>query len=266
VGLRGLLRRLGLLGAARWARAQARVARAWPRNRRHRRAGAPDGLPLPPGRLILQVAGTPDVEWYLQGGALAAESIREALARHGRSLEELGAVLDFGCGCGRVVRHWAGLPAVAVHGCDVNPGLVAWCRRRLPFATFRLSGMSPPLPYADGAYGLVYALSVFTHLPAEAQQPWIRELRRVLRPGGYLLLSVHGRRYLPELAPHERQRFERGELVVRHGEAAGSNLCGAYHPEAYVRRVLAEGLSVLEVMGEGARGNPHQDLVVLQKA
>jgi len=263
--LRGLLRRLGLLGVARRARAQVRAARAWPRNRRQRREGAPDGLPLPPGRLILQVAGTPDVEWYLHGGALAAASIREALARHGQGLDGVRSILDFGCGCGRVIRHWAG-SAAAIQGCDVNPALVAWCRRRLPFAVFQVSGAMPPLPYADEAFDLAYALSVFTHLPAASQRPWARELRRVLRPGGYLLLTVHGRRYLADLAPDERERFEHGDLVVRHAEAAGSNLCGAYHPEAYVRAVLAEGFTVLEVAPEGARGNPHQDLVLLQRA
>jgi SAM-dependent methyltransferase len=259
---RRLLRGLGLLGLARWARDQARVLRAWPENRRHRRAGAPDGLPIPPARLILEVAGTPDVGWYLLGGRLAAQSIRDVL---GGELGDRRSILDFGCGCGRVIRQWAALPA-RIHGCDVNARLVAWCQRRLPFASFQVSGMAPPLPYADEAFDLVYALSVFTHLPAEAQQPWAQELRRILRPGGYLLLTTHGRRYLAELAPEERARFERGELVVRRQEAAGSNLCGAYHPEAYLRATLAQGFAVRELIPEGARGNPHQDLVLLQRA
>src|SRR5206468_7095832 len=63
---------------------------------------AADGLPVPPRRLIVRVAGTASTEWFLEGGRLGAETIREVLARQGRPVEELGAMLDFGCGCGRV--------------------------------------------------------------------------------------------------------------------------------------------------------------------
>lgn len=166
--------------------------------------------------------------------------------------------------CGRVLRYWASVPG-EVHGCDYNARLVDWCRQALPFARLQVNGLTPPLPYADTTFDLVYALSVFTHLSADLQLPWVRELRRIIRPGGYLLLSLHGRRYLPDLTPEERDRFEHGDLVVREGEAAGTNRCGAYHPERYVRERLADGFVLLEHQPEGARGNPHQDLVLLRR-
>ena len=99
----------------------------------------PDGLPLPPGRLRTLVAGTDDVEWFLQGGLLAASSMRAILARSGVTIERLGAILDFGCGAGRVLRHWKSLDGPALHGTDYNPELVAWCAANLPFATFRVN-------------------------------------------------------------------------------------------------------------------------------
>src|SRR3954467_14702287 len=66
-----------------------------------------DGLPVAPPHLIVRVAGTPDVAWFLGSGRLAAESIGEALERAGTGIEAMTSILDFGCGCGRGVRHWA---------------------------------------------------------------------------------------------------------------------------------------------------------------
>lgn len=223
-----------------------------------------DGLPLPPPTLIYQVAGTPRVEWYQEGGALAAGSIREAMERNGARLEELGAILDFGCGCGRVIRHWKDLPA-RVHGCDIDPRLVRWCRRHLPFASFAVNGARPPLPYGDAAFDLVYVLSVFTHLPEPAQRPWIDELRRVTRPGGHVLLTVHGEHYRYRLDEEEKRRFDAGELVVQGADSPGLTQCGAFHPPAYVRHVLADGFELVEHVAEGAAGNPSQDIVLLRR-
>lgn len=185
--VRGLARRLlGALGMAVFARGlQARWrAREWREaNAPRRRAGAPDGLSIPPDFLMYLVAGTGDAGWFLESGPRAAESIRSALAEVGVDLGAVGSLLDFGCGCGRVVRHWARLP-VAVHGCDLNPRLVGWCRDHLPFGTFAVNRLQPPLGCADGSFGLVYALSVFTHMGEPDQRAWMAELHRVLRPGG----------------------------------------------------------------------------------
>ncbi len=111
----------------------------------------------------------------------------------------------------------------------------------------------------------MYALSVFTHLTDELQLAWRDELRRVLRPGGRLILTTHGRSYLPRLDTDERTRFERGELVVRWSDLPGTNLCSAYHPEPYLRDTFADGFAFVELEPEGARGNPTQDLVLLRR-
>jgi SAM-dependent methyltransferase len=259
---RGLLHRLGLLDAAYRARDAWRSMAYLGRPAQP----GPDGLPLPTPDLIALVAGTPDASWFLSAGERAAGSIRSVLADHGVDIGSVRAMLDFGCGCGRVVRHWKGLPArVMIEGCDVNRRLARWCRRNLPFARFFVNRPRPPLPCAEGSFDVAYALSVFTHLPEDLQRSWRDELRRVIAPGGHLVFSVHGERYRAELSPAERARFDAGELVVRGGESVGRNACAAYHPREYVRSVLAEGFDLLEHRAEGALGNPHQDLVVLRK-
>ena len=224
------------------------------------RVRAVDGPPLPPPRLMVRVAGTANGDWFLRSGRAAFDAIAGAVP-----LDEVECVLDFGCGCGRVLRYWHGHHG-PVHGADRDGPAVEWCRRNLPFAQLARNNLAPPLPYADATFDLVYALSVFTHLTDDLQTAWRDELLRILRPGGRVLLTTHGRSYLSRLEPDERGRFEQGELVVRWSDLPGSNLCSAYHPERYLRETLARGFDLETIEPEGARGNPTQDLVVLRRA
>jgi SAM-dependent methyltransferase len=53
--------------------------------------------------------------------------------------------------------------------------------------------LNPPLPFAeDNSFDLVYAFSVFTHIPAEHQEAWLLEMKRILKPGGFLVCTVAG--------------------------------------------------------------------------
>jgi SAM-dependent methyltransferase len=226
---------------------------------RPRRYPRVEGPPLPPRRLMVRVAGSADADWFLRSGRAAFD----AIAAH-VPLEGVSSVLDFGCGCGRVTRYWADFEG-AVCGSDLDRDAVEWCRDNLAFAAFVDNALAPPLVFDNESFDLVYALSVFTHLTEELQLSWRDELRRVLRPGGRLLLTTHGRSYLPRLDEAERERFERGELVVRWSGIPGTNLCSAYHPERYLRETFAAGFTFLELEPEGARGNPTQDLVLLQR-
>ena len=148
----------------------------------------------------------------------------------------------------------------------MNDDAVEWCRRNLSFATFESNGLAPPLAFETARFDLVYALSVFTHLPEEIQLLWMLELERVLRPGALLLVSTHGERYVPRLSSDERARFAAGAVVVRWEEVAGTNLCTAFHPPEYVRDRLAARFELLDFVAEGAKGNPHQDLFVFRRA
>jgi SAM-dependent methyltransferase len=256
-----LLRSLARLGLLRPA------YRGYERLRGLRPEGGATGagsLPLPPARLRVRVAGNADAAWFLEGGRLAEETLRGALQRAGSSLEDMAAILDFGCGCGRVMRRLAALPG-ELRGSDFDGPAVEWCRENLPFASFTHNGLRPPLPLAEGELDLAYAFSVLTHLPVDVQHAWVGELTRVLRPGGYLLLSTHGPRYLERLNADERAAFEAGEAVVRFEEVAGTNLCTAFHPPEYVREKLGAGLDLVEEVSEGALGNPHQDLFLFRK-
>lgn len=211
----------------------------------------PDGLPYPPPEMVRLVAGiaTPHrfYQRFIQGGAQVVNRILDLLARSDLTLAARGgAILDFGCGCGRVMRWWKDLDGTRLHGTDYNPYLVDWCRRNLPFASFSTNDLEVGLDLADDSFDLVYSYSVFTHLPEAMQRPWLDELVRVTAPGGHLVLTFHGEQTLADLDEGDRGRFDAGELVVvaRDDGDYGTNACAAYHPPDWVRRTLASGLEV----------------------
>jgi 2-polyprenyl-3-methyl-5-hydroxy-6-metoxy-1,4-benzoquinol methylase len=229
-----------------------------------RSRGAPDGLPFPPPEMLCLVAGVFDAGRFYWGGVLGARCIKGILQVNGLDIGQFRAILDFGCGCGRIMRHWKALRGPQLCGTDYNPYLVDWCRRSLPFAEFSVNELASRLSYEDQQFDFIYTISIFTHLDEPLQAFWMEELTRVLTPGGFLFLTVHGTTRAPELAPEDRQRFDNGELVVCGQARVGSNACSAYHPEQYVRQTLAKGLTVVDFVPGGAK-DANQDVYLLQK-
>jgi SAM-dependent methyltransferase len=228
-----------------------------------------DGLPIPPPEMVGLVAGWIQPAEFYRYGRYAATWIAEMLARNGVDPQTLGTVLDFGCGCGRVARHWPSFTSAQLYGSDYNPHLVRWCAQNLPFGRFEVNGLEPPLPFADDSFDLVHALSVFTHFDADLHLRWMEELVRVVRPGGLLLPTFHGRSRVEymrlegqydQIAPG----FDAGELVVIDSDQAGGSGCAAYQPERYIRDVLGRGLELLDFSPGGAL-DIQQDAVLFRK-
>ncbi len=102
-------------------------------------------------------------------------------------------VLDFGCGAGRVLRHFAAeARSTEFIGCDIDAASIRWAEAHLspPFSFFE-NAQRPPLDQPAGSFELVYAMSVFTHL-TDTWSAWLVELHRVLRPDGVLIVSFLG--------------------------------------------------------------------------
>lgn len=210
------------------------------------------GRPLPPPVLIQLISNSVGARYFTRSGGANAEPIKGMIRRH--SLRP-ARVLDFGCGAGRILRHLSGsaeFGGAEFHGCDYNPDLIDWCRKNLKPARFAVNAPAPPLPYPDGHFDFVYSYSVFTHLCEELQTGWVRELGRVLPPGGHLYLTVHGERFAAGRPAEEREAFGAGRLVVVGENRSGSNACAAFHPEAYVRGRMTMGFEVVDFAPEGA--------------
>jgi SAM-dependent methyltransferase len=128
------------------------------------------------------------------GGAIYyADMVAELLRGVGSAVETVERGLDFGCSSGRTVRALqAAYPDVEWHGVDPNEAAIAWASAHLPGIDFRVSPQEPPLSYEDGALDLVVAISIWSHYGEAAAVRWLEEMRRVIRPGGHLILSTHG--------------------------------------------------------------------------
>lgn len=237
------------------------------RNAAFNKQGAPDGLPLPPPQLVHLVIGINDIERFYHKSAESAQCIKSILERNGLCINSFDSILDFGCGCGRIMRHWNTLSGPKLYGSDYNPRLIKWCEKSLTFAEFKLNQSASRLDYEDDKFDFIYAISVFTHLDKNLQVFWISELTRVLKHGGYLLITILGTTGLhkraPRLTPKQRQEFESGQLILVNEKYSGTNMCGAFHPEQYVSQHLAKGLTIVDFIP--AFRNSDQDAFLLRK-
>lgn len=103
-------------------------------------------------------------------------------------------MLDFGCGAGRTLRHFAAEAEVAeIWGCDIDRPSIEWLEQHLspPFHAWA-SAHDPPLGLEHGSFDLIYAVSVFTHL-TDNSTSWLLELHRMLKPDGLLIATFMGR-------------------------------------------------------------------------
>lgn len=224
----------------------------------------PNAPPIPPPLLRYWVAGHDDLDWFLKSGQQAIIAMEAILSVRNSSLQSCTRILDFGCGCGRVLRHLQPSTGMSIFGSDSNAEAIDWCKQNIPYAQFEVNTLEPALTYAAHSFDLIYAFSVFTHLSAELQQGWFAELHRCLQPGGLLIVSTHGDYYLSHLTQEQHAAYSRGELVVQHQEHLGENICSAFHSEAALRNLVAPQFSVEAFIAEGAKGNPCQDLYLLR--
>lgn len=128
------------------------------------------------------------------GSYYYADMVLEHLEEGGRPLAAGARCLDFGCSSGRVVRALAGArPDVEWQGCDPNEPAIVWAGEHLPGIEFFVSETEPPLPHDAGELDLVVAISVWSHFSASGALRWLQEMHRVIRPGGQLIFTTHGR-------------------------------------------------------------------------
>lgn len=100
-----------------------------------------------------------------------------------------GPVVDVGCGTGRITGHLHKLGSDAF-GIDLSPGMIDVARRDHPGVRFDLGSMTD-LALADASVTGLVAWYSLIHIPDDDISSVLTHFRRVLRPGGPLLLSFH---------------------------------------------------------------------------
>ncbi len=140
------------------------------------------------------------------GGYWYADLVGDGLRAAGAHLADVRDGLDFGASSGRVVRVLAAAhPDARWSGCDPNAPAITWAQANLPGIDFFVSPQDPPLPRPDGAFDLVFAISVWSHYDRGAALRWLAEMARVVRPGGHLLITAHG----PQSVAYHAERCTR---------------------------------------------------------
>lgn len=221
----------------------------------------------PPTSLRRRVHGADDLESFLEVG----KNVASDLQRHVVAAKlELGhaRVLDFGCGCGRVIRF---LPrhdrACLIHGSDLDAEAISWCRQNLAhLATFSTNAPAPPLPFPAGHFDFVYSISVFTHLPEDLQLAWLEELRRVTRAGGYLLLSTHGEGLFHLVSRKGRRALREWGFyycAIRNTEGLPDFYQTSFHHRRYIERQWSRFFEIVRMEENGIAGR--QDAVLCRR-
>lgn len=226
-------------------------------------------LPVPPEELRNWVGPFQDAELFLRSGRDTV-----ALARSMCSLRPEDAVLDVGCGSGRVALALTSYlsPVAKYLGFDVAPAPIHWCREHIEaqfpnfqfvhvdvlHADYNPKGTLRPeqtrFPCPSGSIDVVLASSVLTHLLASAAERYVGEIARVLRPGGcclisYLLMDDEARRAVTDGTTVFDFRYQVGPAFSFSVENPTE---GVAYPAEYALSVLhAAGLKVVEVR----RGN-----------
>ncbi len=227
--------------------------------------GSTAPVPLPPLDNIVRVSGPTSNQLQYQMGGLTTYHQIDAIARHyaGSSLATVGTVVDWGVGCGRVVRHllWSRLrltptPAKII-GLDIDEVNVEWCRANLSGISdqvrFELQSLEG-FDLADGSVDLLYGISVFTHLSEYHQHRWLAEIRRVLRPGGLAIVTVHGEAVLyrdPQALPTpfvQRFGFFDGIPDAAIGAERSDYYRASYHSRAYIKKHWGSYFEILDVI------------------
>jgi SAM-dependent methyltransferase len=225
--------------------------------------------PLPPRPLALR-AGVPDpadvITSYRAVGRDSRTTILQLLATEGVEFHFAPGtrVLDFGCGSGKVMRHF--LPEAEVSelwGCDIDRPSIAWINAELnpPLHAFT-NGVAPPLDQADASFDLVWSVSVFTHL-TDHWAGWLAELHRVLRPGGLAIISFLGGAMYEVWTGQSWEPDEIGMTVLDHGQGWEVGGPTVFHSPWWLRAHWGRAFEIVQ-MREGSAPREH-GLVLLRR-
>ncbi|SFE77426.1 class I SAM-dependent methyltransferase [Spirosoma endophyticum] len=225
---------------------------------------------IPPANLQIRVSGSYYTDFFLHGQSLI-NKMNHGLAASGvdRTLTQFENVLDFGCGCGRTLIPLAmrSINAKGIHGVDIDAEAVTWLTEHYSqVGSVKLNPSWPTMLHDDQTFDLVFAISVFTHLPEDMEHAWLADISRVLRQGGYALLTIHGDAFFHQLTPAAVQTVQQEGFFYASDDTCTDGLPqfykNSYHTESYIQERWSQYFDVINVIPTGI---DQQDLVILRK-
>lgn len=226
---------------------------------------------IPPPMLRFRVHGALDAASYVEAGRVIGSQVIESLIRLGAGVES-ATILDFACGPGRIaVEVKKRAPSCRLHGSDSDPEAIEWANQHLPdVGVFSVNSSMPPTRYRDAFFDIIYTVSLFTHLEEGTQIAWLAELARLVKPGGWVLATLHGNLTRSSCTREELEQLGNRGIAYRIDRRGRFKLDGlpdsyqtAFHSREYVERVWTRWFDVVEYF-EGGVGQ-HQDVAVLRR-
>ena len=231
-------------------------------------------IPLPPPLLRYRVHGALEAPGFIWVGNNCANDIKNMLNSMNRDLYSFNNILDFGCGCGHVLRFFHDHPGTChFYGTDIDGEAIKWCQKNIKIAFFNQNEPDPPISsYQDDYFDLIYGISVFTHIDETMQFKWLSELKRIASPGGILILSVSGEksRGTWDFPEQDKPRLAENGIIFYVTQTGRYKLDGlpdfyqhTVHTKEYVMREWSKYFNILSYIEAGI--NNHQDAVILMK-
>jgi SAM-dependent methyltransferase len=227
--------------------------------------------PAAPARLRKRVNGDEDLQLFEHMGRTVAANVFGQLMRVGPYRDNF-RILDFGVGCGRVIRPFHEL-CLATHltdgkldwfGCDIDAEAITWCRSVIhSIGTFVVNNPMPPLPFDDQYFDFVYSTSIFTHLPEDMQFAWLSDLRRVMRIGSFAVLSTHPTDLIPAFLKDKLSDSGFYYHVGEGTEGLPSFYQVSFHSHEYIHKRWSDYFVVKKIIPNGI--GERQDLVLCQR-
>lgn len=220
----------------------------------------------PPLELSFDAYGHVDWQFYHSTGLADATFLSKLILKYAPATPL--CILDWGCGPARILSHLTSLmPSrhLDIYGTDYNPNTIQWCCKHVKGVSFSLNSMCPPMNFEANKFDVIYGISVLTHLSEQSHFDWIRELERLLKPGGILILTTHGDRFRHVLEDHEKAIYDSGKLVVRDQVNEGRRGFATFHPPKFLQQKLFHSFNTLAHIEEPQGASIQQDFWVLQK-
>ncbi|QAY96655.1 hypothetical protein CWB41_13715 [Methylovirgula ligni] len=140
---------------------------------------------------MLASADPQTVASYRDGANRFVDVLQRSVVEAGRTWDSLEAVLEVGCGYGRIIRELVKrLPASRISVSDVIDGGARFTAAE--FGVHKLLPIELAGRQLSGRFDLIYLLSVYTHLPRELVEANLRGVAEALKPGGIAVVTIHG--------------------------------------------------------------------------
>ena len=227
-------------------------------------------MPIPPVELINRVDELTSPEFYQLKGIQNFLEIRRLIEQHVGDVE-IEKMLDWGCGSGRITGFFyffSNIPLI--YGCDIDKEAIDWAQKNFPKAQFTANSPYPPTGYENDMFEMIVSFSVFTHLDRENQIAWLKEMYRIMKPGGLFISTIHGMTAartimnLSQIESFVKEGFlDYGEDQRLAGIAPENYYRAVFMTMDYIKKEWSPYFEILEHKEHGASN--YHDIIVLRK-